>query len=528
MKKHIIALILLVLLVSCNSQNSTSDFQETNLTIKSFSKNYKPFTFENDQRVQLVEKVAPEIQKLIEEYADSKKIPGIAYGIVVDDTLIFARAKGLINIDKKLPASTRSSFRIASMTKSFTAMAILKLRDEGKLKLSDPVAKYIPQMTNLEYLTSDSPMINIENLLTMTAGFPEDNPWGDRQLEETDQMLIDLVKDGIPFSNVTSFRYEYSNTGYALLGNIISRVSGIPYQDYIRTHILLPLGMKNTYWEYTDISENQFVQGYRWEENNKVWIEEPVLHDGSFGAMGGLITSIEDFSKYVSFHLSAWPPRSDVDTGPIGRSTLREMHNPQYSYLVAHAKDYNKNPCAFTIGYGYGLGISKDCHKITKVKHSGALPGYASNYILYPDYGVGIMAFGNRTYTSPLPTKEVEKLLFDIANIKPRKLPVSDVLLERQKQIVELIQCWDPKLETDILAESFFLDEPKKYRKTRTQEILKKAGNIIKVYEIKPRNQLRGSFDIQAEKGIISVFFTLTPEKNPKVQRLDIKFESIE
>ena len=127
-------------------------------------------------------------------------------------------------------------------------MAILKLRDEAKLSLNDPVAQYIDEMSGMEYPTGDAPTIDIENLLTMTAGFPEDNPWGDRQLDEPDQMLMDLVAEGISFSNPSSYQYEYSNTGYALLGNIISRVSGKPYQQYIRESILQPLGMNDTHF----------------------------------------------------------------------------------------------------------------------------------------------------------------------------------------------------------------------------------------------------------------------------------------
>lgn len=192
------------------------------------------------------------------------------------------------------------------MTKSFTAMAIMKLRDEGKLSLSDPVSKYIPEMSTLEYLTQDSPTIDIENLLTMTAGFPEDNPWGDRQLHEPDQMLIDLIGEGVSFSNSFSYEFEYSNTGYALLGNIVSRVSGIPFQTYININILQPLRMEQTYWEYDSVPKEQLVIGYRWEDEK--WKLEPMLHDGAYGAMGGLITSIEDFSKYVSFQLSACLP----------------------------------------------------------------------------------------------------------------------------------------------------------------------------------------------------------------------------
>ncbi len=141
----------------------------------------------------MIKSIAPQIHAMITEHAKERNIPGVAYGIVVDTNLVVASATGLLDISKELPATTSSAFRIASMSKSFTAMAIMKLRDEGKLSLSDPVAKYIPEMGGLEYLTADSPDIDIENLMTMTAGFPEDNPWGDRQLDESDQMLINLV-----------------------------------------------------------------------------------------------------------------------------------------------------------------------------------------------------------------------------------------------------------------------------------------------------------------------------------------------
>ena len=132
--------------------------------------------------MQRIKDTAPAIKQIIEKFAITNKIQGIAYGIVIDDTLVIDSAMGLINLDNKLPVTRNSCFRIASMTKSFTAMAILKLRDEGKLNLRDPVSDYKGEMVNLRYLTSDAPTISIEQ---MTAGFPEDNPWGDRQLDET-------------------------------------------------------------------------------------------------------------------------------------------------------------------------------------------------------------------------------------------------------------------------------------------------------------------------------------------------------
>jgi CubicO group peptidase (beta-lactamase class C family) len=490
---HLLYCCFITVLISCDPQQSIE--QKAGITSRSVSDNYKSPVFANDNRLEKIKDIMPEMQQLIEEHAKVRNIPGIAYGIVVDDELVVASATGLINLENKLPATTKSSFRIASMTKSFTAMAILKLRDEAKLSLNDPVAQYIDEMSGMEYPTGDAPTIDIENLLTMTAGFPEDNLWGDRQLDEPDQMLMDLVAEGISFSNPSSYQYEYSNTGYALLGNIISRVSGKPYQQYIRESILQPLGMNDTYWEYDSVPVKHLAAGYRWEDEQ--WNLEPMLHDGSYGSMGGLITSIEDFSKYVSFHLSAWPPRSGEDRGPVKRSTLREMHTLQFSRLNADATDLNDDPCAVISGYGYGLSFMMDCHQFKWASHGGALPGFGSNYVFFPEYGVGIMAFCNLTYTSPYPGTKIKKLLFETVGLQPRELPVSDILLVRLEQVTQLIQTWDKDLEAEVLAENFYLDKSRERRISEVQKVLAKAGTIQSMDEIKPLNQLRGSFKLK-------------------------------
>ena len=507
-----------IFLIACDAQKTSAP--ENKALSRNISDSYEAPLFINDVRKEKIKELAPKIHQLMVDHAKTRKIPGIAYGIVVDNELVLSDATGLMNIEAKVPATTRTSFRIASMTKSFTAMAIMKLRDEGKLSLHDPVSQYIPEMANLTYLTHDSPVIDIENLLTMTAGFPEDNPWGDRQLDEPTQMLLDLVKEGIAFSNTPSYQYEYSNTGYALLGNIITRVSGEPFQTYIKTNVLQPLGMNQTYWEIDNVPAEQLAIGYRWEDDK--WKLEPMLHDGSYGAMGGLITSIEDFSKYVSFLLSAWPPRSNEDTGPIKRSSLREMQTPQFPRLNTNSTDFKGEPCATMGGYGFGLGITTYCNDLVHVGHGGALPGFGSNYRFFPEYGVGVMAFCNLTYTTPYPFAEIGKLLFETADLQPRKLPVSTVLNERKTQIVDLIQSWDAGLEAKILAENFYLDKSRAHRIAEIKGLLDKAGAIQTVGDIDPRNQLRGSFDIQAENDTITVFFTLSPEKYPKVQKLEM------
>lgn len=523
MKKQLLFLLACATFLAISCTNKTTETaSQPNTTTKNVSNTYKPPVFENDARLEKIKAIAPDLQRIFEEHALNKKIPGISYGIVVDDSLLIASATGVSQLENKVAASPKSVFKIASMTKSFTAMAILKLRDEGKLRLQDPVAQYIPQMEQLEYLTEDSPILDIENLLTMTAGFPEDNPWGDRQLAIGNDKFMAIMAKGLSLSKIPSYQYEYSNTGYAMLGYIVSKVSGMPYQDYIRKHILQPLEMDHTYWEYTNVPPEQLAHGYRWEDEK--WKKEPMLHDGAFGAMGGLITTIEDFSNYVSFHLSAWPARNDTDHGPIKRSTIREMHTPQFNFLNTWNRDWDNEPCTKMIGYGYGLGIAMDCKRITRISHGGALPGFGSNYAFFPNYGIGIMAFGNLTYTTPIPYDTIEKLLFGTLDLKSRKLPVSDILKQRKNDILDLIDNGTIQLDAPIFADNFFLDESKEKRMAQIQEILNKAGTIKKSHELRPRNQLRGDFNIECENGDISIFFTLTPEHHPMVQRLDVSF----
>ena len=514
-------IILLSTFFACEKNSTNQEAQNTES--KLISNSYRHRFFEDDQRVEKVKAAASEIHQLMQDHAKSLKLPGLAYGFVVDNQLVLDSAIGFLNLDEKIPATTQSAFRIASMTKSFTAMAVLKLRDEGKLSLEDPVEKFIPEMANIKYPTSDSPAIDIENLMTMTAGFPEDNPWGDRQLDEPDQMLIDLVDEGISFSNPPSFTYEYSNTGYALLGHIISKVSGESYQEYITKNILQPLGMDNTYWEYENVPKEHLAIGYRWEHQQ--WKPEPMLHDGSYGAMGGLITTIEDFSKYVSFHLSAWPPRSEPQDGPLGRGTLREMHTPQFSRLYAQSTDWNNVDCPVMTGYGYGLSITMDCQGIKQVRHGGALPGFGSSYIFYPEYGLGVMAFCNLTYTPAMPTDQIKKLLFNDLELQKRILPASDILLKRKEQVAELILSWNPDLEDEIIAENFYLDKSREDRISEINLILSEVGELGEMGEMKVFNQLRGSFDWPGSTDTLEVFFTLTPEKEPKIQYLNVSIK---
>ncbi|MCY7312022.1 MAG: beta-lactamase family protein, partial [Chitinophagaceae bacterium] len=145
---------------------------------------YQPAVFTDAGRLDKIKKLFPVIDSIYRKYAIANHFPGIAFGLVVDGKLLYSGNYGYTDIDKKIAVTSSSLFRIASMSKSFTAMAILKLRDEGKLNLDDPAYLYIPELKEAKYPTADAPHITIRHLLTHGAGFPEDNPWGDRQLAD--------------------------------------------------------------------------------------------------------------------------------------------------------------------------------------------------------------------------------------------------------------------------------------------------------------------------------------------------------
>jgi CubicO group peptidase (beta-lactamase class C family) len=477
----------------------------------------------NGTRAAAIESTFPILDQIVKAYAEKNHFPGFTFGLVADGKLVHTSSFGYTDIDKKTPVTTQSAFRIASMTKSFTAMAILKLRDEGKLQLEDLVEKYIPEMKGQQYLTTDAAPATIRNLLTHAAGFPEDNPWGDRQLAVTNDEMLGMIKKGISFSNVPGIAYEYSNMGFAILGYIIKKVSGQTYEKYISSNVLLPLKMTHTYWNYKEVPASELAHGYRWLNDN--WVEQPLLGDGAYGAMGGMITTMEDFSKYLQLHIAAWPPRNDKESGPVKRSSLREMHHawnlgtfdPNYKYPSGRG-------CPVLLAYGYGLNYTKDCEQRVIVGHSGGLPGFGSNWRILPDYGIGVIAFSNLTYAAAS-TFNMQALdtIIRLAKLQPIKVPVSAVLNERKNQLVKLLPQWNDAAATGIFAVNFFMDYFPDALKKEATAIFDAAGKIIQVNDFVATNNLRGSFIIEGEKANIQISFTLTPENPALIQEYHIK-----
>ena len=497
------------------------------LTVFSFTaiaQAYKPAAFTDPDRLKKVEATYPVIDQIYKDFAEKNHWPGLVYGIVLDGKLVHAGGIGYTDLDAKIKADSSSDFRIASMTKSLTAMAILKLRDEGKLKLDDPAYLYIPEMKGMKYLTKDATPVTIKNLLTHSAGYPEDNPWGDRQLADSDDELTSLYAKGVSFSNNPGLGYEYSNLGFATLGYIIKKVSGKTYEEYITENILKPLGMTHTYWEYDKVPKDKLAHGYRWLDDK--WVEQPLLHDGSYGAMGGLITTIEDWSKYMALHLSAWPPRDDKETGPVKRSSIREMQYPwDVNFLTSNSKSPTGRPCPNVTAYCYGLRWMKDCDNRVYIGHTGGLPGFGSQWNIMPEYGIGIVCFANLTYArAGTPNSAVLDTLLTLSGIRPRQLPASAILNQRKAELLKVIADWNTAKASGIFADNFFLDYFPDKLKIAAADAFSKAGKTVSIGDLVPENQMRGYFIIKCENANIKVAFTLTPENPGLIQEyhLDI------
>jgi CubicO group peptidase (beta-lactamase class C family) len=481
-----------------------------------------------DRRVKL-EKAFPEIDKLFREYAASAHVPGAAWGIVIDGELAHTGVTGYRDVPSKAPVTPDTVFRIASMTKSFTAIAILQLRDAGKLSLDDPAEKYVPEMKALVYPSSDAPRITVRHLLSHAEGFPEDNPWGDQQLADTDEQLSALIRSGIPFSNSPGVAYEYSNFGFAILGRIVANVadpSATPrtaaYTRYIKEHVLTPLGMTSTTLEPSSVPAARLAHGYRWEDEQ--WKNEPLLANGSFGSMGGMLTTLSDLGRYVGAFLAAWPPRDGDETPPLRRSSLREMQQVWRPAPATITRASGGSVQLNSGGYGYGLRISQTCQFPTVVAHGGGLPGFGTQMRWLPEYGVGLIAFGNLTYTSwPRTFDAALDALTRTGGLQPRIVQPSPALVSARDAVAGLVMKWDSAVAQRIAAQNLFLDQSEDRRRAAIAALRAEVGTCTAGSGFdRVENALRGDWTMPCERGRLRVAITLAPTNPPAVQFLSV------
>ena len=462
------------------------------------------------------------IREQVNTYCAEKQIPGFAFGIIHRGQLVETVTGGTLEIGAQRAPDSTSVFRIASMTKSFTAAGTLLLRDLGALRLDDLLVDILPWTSTIGVPDGSAP-ITIRDLLTMNAGFPTDDPWGDRQenlpLDHFDQ----LISRGISFTRAPRTGFEYSNLGYALLGRVISTVSGEPYEDFIRRTLLDRLHMSSTHFHYAQVPEAHRALGYAPVAAGL--IPEPLVDTGAFSAMGGLHSSIQDLATWVDGFLSASAERTSDTSArehPLARHSRLEMQEHQRLVTTTVTGDPAQS---LTLSYGYGLMTETDSLLGRFVFHGGGYPGFGSFMKWHPASQWGVVVVGNRTYAP------VYLLAVDVLNRIVKETYVSphsatslwQETLEAMAIAEQLLATWDNDLADSSFSINMDMDTPRAEREESVRTISHEVGHFTRSTEgWLSRSPAHVQWTVTGSARSARMEVLMSPERPTKIQSLKI------
>jgi CubicO group peptidase (beta-lactamase class C family) len=446
-------------------------------------------------------------------------VPGVAYGVVHDGVLVHSGGYGARSIGGAVPRAD-TVFRIASMTKSFTAAAVLMLRDEGLLRLDDAIADHLPSARGLG--TDGMPPITLRDLLTMGAGLATDDPWGDRQeslpLEEFD----DIVAGGLAVCWPPRTAFEYSNTGYALLGRVITAASGMPFTAFVRDRLCAPLGMAATTFDARESDPDRLATGYRVTADG-THVPEPFVGPGAYSAMGGLLSTIEDLARWIAGMTAAW--RDGSPGHPVDQWSLREMQ--ELARYVSTETTTGSGAGTVVLGYGYGLQAQH--HEVLGriVAHSGGYPGFGSHMRWHPASGWGVVALGNATYAAMhVPVAEVlARIVVESGTAHGTRpavpvVPWPETLVAME--VAELLLDGDDSRVTDATwSPNMDLDIPRSERIGALRTVRDAIGPFARdASSVRHASPARAAWTVTGENGTAELEVWMTPERQPRIQKV--------
>jgi CubicO group peptidase (beta-lactamase class C family) len=451
--------------------------------------------------------------------------PGLAYGIVDAGRLVHAGGFGEQWLGGPAPGAG-TVFRIASMTKSFTAAAVLALRDAGQLALDDLAEEFVPELRGLALPTPDSPRVSIRHLLTMTAGFPTDDPWGDRQQGLPLAGFSTLLASGLSFAWAPGTRFEYSNLGYAILGRVIAAVSGRAYPDFVRGRFLGPLGLARSGFEAAEFDPAHLARGYRHGPGG--WEELTPDGCGAFAPMGGVFSCVADLARWVGGFVGAFPPGEPGAGGahPLARATRREMQLPQVGLSPPAAARLPGDPAAGgPESYGFGLFVEEHPVHGRIVGHSGGYPGFGSNMSWHPGTGIGVVVLANGTY-APAPLLAARLLDAVIGQAPPARAAAGPwpATLAAQREANKLLHHWSDARADRLFSENVALDEPYPDRRQRIGLVRERIGVFAEDRKRPPEfdSPAHCRWWLRGDHGTVQAEIKLTPERDPRVQSLTL------
>lgn len=331
---------------------------------------------------------APEVEAQIELFSnwlegqiEIRGLPGIVVGVVSGDDLVWARGFGHADVEANRVMATNTRFRMASHSKLFTATAIMQLREEGKLRLDDPVVEYLPWFT-YQSASDDDPPITIEHLLTHSSGLPREasSHWTDFDFPSAEEVRALMPDRVAPFS--PEVRWKYSNLAYSIAGLVIEEVSGLSWAEYLQQHIFDPLGMTAS---SVDLPDPMMATGYgrRMPDGSRQVF--PFVDARGMGAATGLTSTVEDMARFVSAQFRDGPRGGDH---LLSTASLREMHRVRMLETT------------WTRGQGIGFSVQRR-NGTLYVGHGGGYPGYTTNTTIQLDSEVGVIVLTNTNDSNP-------------------------------------------------------------------------------------------------------------------------------
>ena len=298
--------------------------------------------------------LAPQIERLAQTKVADNRLPGMALGIVRDQELVWFGGFGAADLDSGTRPTAETIARVASVTKTFTATAIMQLRDEGRLQLEDPLAKHVPEFASARAVRGDIEGVTLRRLLTHRSGLVTESPtqgWDALDFPSREEVLARLPETGIVIPQDSAFKY--SNLAFGLLGEVVYRVTGTPCTEYVLANIIEPLGLKSTVFDLTDELRPRFFTGYNPTPFQDHPERAPYAHLKGISAAGQLHSTVSDLAKWVSFQF-----RGDAEV--LKARTLVEIQQPQYSepdWSAAQCIGWRSTRIGDRVHHNHGGGI---------------------------------------------------------------------------------------------------------------------------------------------------------------------------
>ncbi|MFO7691074.1 MAG: serine hydrolase [Cryobacterium sp.] len=426
-----------------------------------------------------------------------------------------------------------TAYRIASCTKSFTAATVLALRDAGMLNLDDPVTRFVPEFSAVALPGSGAPVPTIRMLLTMSAGFPTDDPWADRQESLSRPDLNALLQRGLAFDSLPGTRFAYSNLGYALIGRVIEQASGRDYRDLVDELFLVPLGLTGTGFDSTVPASGGVAVGTRWLDTR--WQVLPFSEPGTFSPIGGLFSTVTDLSRWAGWLADAFdhstPERA---RSPLSRASRREMQQ-QHRFVPSLP--------AHPTGYGLGLFVEQYERGGPVVSHSGGYPGFSAHMRWSAAAGFGVVAFANATFSRAAVASVRAFDLLAESRTPPRAVLWS-ATRAAQLTVTALVRAWNDEIAQALFADNVALDESFEHRVAHIMRAVTAVGGLAP--DLAPTTGRNGApaapyvgvdessqgpahlvWFLPGLAGRVRVEIRLTPELPPRVQTLTVSSDRV-